>query len=288
MKFLWIILLPAAILAQISKIEITKPERTIAKYDSTQNYMYENPAAYIGQTLYLKPLPKQLQEYGYQYFKTAINGHASKWVYKRSHNGIDSDYTALAEKYFLVIDVVQGDYFDYLKLVNIENDDTVYFRYSPIYKTSFPFLVVGFVDKTKKENIGKQFIIKGALAFNPDATFDIWTCIDVSVDSENGNLVLVLNNEKKDQHFVQIGNTGYSNDIMPLVLAEHYQKEYGHHFNVAITGKIQLGMPKAMCRIAFGDPEKINPTITANSISEQWVYVNNYLYFENGILTAIQ
>ena len=39
----------------------------------------------------------------------------------------------------------------------------------------------------------------------------------------------------------------------------------------------------------WGEPEKINKTTTAYGTSEQWVYPNNnYLYFENGILTAIQ
>lgn len=39
----------------------------------------------------------------------------------------------------------------------------------------------------------------------------------------------------------------------------------------------------------WGNPLKINRTTTVYGVSEQWVYDNyNYLYFEDGILTAIQ
>jgi hypothetical protein len=39
---------------------------------------------------------------------------------------------------------------------------------------------------------------------------------------------------------------------------------------------------------SWGRPNHINRTITANGISEQWVYGGGYLYFNNGILTAMQ
>lgn len=39
---------------------------------------------------------------------------------------------------------------------------------------------------------------------------------------------------------------------------------------------------------SWGKPRSINRTSTANWVSEQWVYHGNYLYFTNGILTAIQ
>jgi len=39
----------------------------------------------------------------------------------------------------------------------------------------------------------------------------------------------------------------------------------------------------------LGKSIKINRTTTVYGVSEQWVYDNyNYLYFEDGILTAIQ
>jgi len=44
-----------------------------------------------------------------------------------------------------------------------------------------------------------------------------------------------------------------------------------------------------MALVVLGSPEKNNRTVTANSISEQWVYeLGQYYYFTNGILTSWQ
>jgi hypothetical protein len=52
-------------------------------------------------------------------------------------------------------------------------------------------------------------------------------------------------------------------------------------------------MTDEMAKLSWGFPAKINKTITASGTNEQWVYENlfsdnEYLYFENGKLTAIQ
>ena len=56
------------------------------------------------------------------------------------------------------------------------------------------------------------------------------------------------------------------------------------------TEGVYIGMTKQQVLDSmWGSPEKINTTTTKYGVSEQWVYPNyNYLYFENGILTAIQ
>jgi hypothetical protein len=41
-------------------------------------------------------------------------------------------------------------------------------------------------------------------------------------------------------------------------------------------------------RTSWGSPNHVNRTITTNGTSEQWVYGSGYLYFNKGILTAIQ
>lgn len=52
----------------------------------------------------------------------------------------------------------------------------------------------------------------------------------------------------------------------------------------------QIGMTKEEVENStWGIPEKINKTTTAFGVSEQWVYPNyQYIYFDNGIVTAIQ
>lgn len=39
---------------------------------------------------------------------------------------------------------------------------------------------------------------------------------------------------------------------------------------------------------SWGRPQSVNKTTTSRGTREQWVYRGGYLYFENGVLTAIQ
>jgi hypothetical protein len=38
----------------------------------------------------------------------------------------------------------------------------------------------------------------------------------------------------------------------------------------------------------WGQPDKINDTMTANGTRSQWVYRNAYVYLTGGVVTAIQ
>ena len=55
-----------------------------------------------------------------------------------------------------------------------------------------------------------------------------------------------------------------------------------------LDGIIRTGMTKDMCRASWGNPDKINRTVTTYGTSEQWVYGSSYVYFEGNRLTAIQ
>jgi hypothetical protein len=56
-----------------------------------------------------------------------------------------------------------------------------------------------------------------------------------------------------------------------------------------ISRKIMIGMTPDMVREAWGDPEHINRTITAEGTREQWVYgLGTYVYFDRGRLSTIQ
>lgn len=53
--------------------------------------------------------------------------------------------------------------------------------------------------------------------------------------------------------------------------------------------RIYVGMTPEMVIESWGRPEDVNRTITAAGTSEQWVYgLGSYVYFDNGVLTAIQ
>ena len=56
------------------------------------------------------------------------------------------------------------------------------------------------------------------------------------------------------------------------------QKERNKEFTDAIRGgEVIIGMTKKMVREVYGPPQRINKTVTANGISEQWVYGEQFL-----------
>lgn len=57
--------------------------------------------------------------------------------------------------------------------------------------------------------------------------------------------------------------------------------------------RVFVGMPAADARKSWGEPTRVNRTITAGSDREQWVYrrasgKTQYVYVEDGVVTAIQ
>jgi hypothetical protein len=52
--------------------------------------------------------------------------------------------------------------------------------------------------------------------------------------------------------------------------------------------KLGMSAKAVVEKTSWGKPVTINRTTTAHGTSEQWVYNSGYLYFTNGVLTAIQ
>lgn len=67
-------------------------------------------------------------------------------------------------------------------------------------------------------------------------------------------------------------------------------KKYGEEKGKIIgKKKVKIGFTQQMCIDSWGKPKSINKTTTGYGVHEQWVYASgNYLFFENGILSAIQ
>lgn len=69
-------------------------------------------------------------------------------------------------------------------------------------------------------------------------------------------------------------------------IVEKYGLEYAL---LIIKKKVKIGMTDKMCIEAWGEPDSKNRTVLNGKETEQWVYkTNSYLYFDDGILTAIQ
>lgn len=65
--------------------------------------------------------------------------------------------------------------------------------------------------------------------------------------------------------------------------------DWSEEFKKAIReGSLKIGMTDEMAKISWGDPLKINRTVTAGGVREQWIYgeFKPYVYFEDGKITG--
>jgi hypothetical protein len=190
----------------------------------------------------------------------------------------------------------------YLKLQEKESKDIVYYEYEgndgAAYELMFPFIVVGFFEKQKQTLIGEEFVFADGVLGGSDIqtgkavtteTGQKWKCIDVTIEEKSYLLSVIIENSIGERTIILHRTFKSSNRVYPAILADYYSKEFGKEtFYIILQGKVKIGMTKEMCRMSWGVPDKINETITSGKKTEQWVYSDNYLYFDNGKLTAIQ
>ncbi|MDD3771820.1 MAG: hypothetical protein PHC38_04090 [Weeksellaceae bacterium] len=304
----------------VEKIELANN----TTYDSTKNFLGLNVNKYLGQELYLKGKTRDLRESGYSGFcidyRKSIDAYSNTYkaikpkeerYLKFDLGGGKSIYDSLANKYFTVLDIIKHPksteieviygrkYF--LKLIDKSTHDTIYYEYDSEAEHLFPFIVVGYYEKLKKEEIGKEFIftystLNGAKDIITGIEIPLtigqkWKCIDITIEEEYFSLSYVIqnNNGQKTTVPVETFENKSFKEVYSIYEANKYIKKFGNeNFNLILRCKLKIGMTKEMCKLSWGEPLKINASITSNKKSEQWVYSNDYLNFENGILTAIQ
>ena len=282
-------------------------------FDSTENFLGVNAFNYIGQTLYLPGKELAFRQFGYDrlyidYKKSELDKNN---IYKCG-KGFNSNYDELNNKYFLVLDVISGandieseiiyGKIFYFKLEEKDSKDILYYKYFSKSESSFDFILVSFYEKLKLLSIGNDYVCSEKLIASstdvdtgkPIANIigESWKCLDVTIDNNSQRLSLLLKNKMGNKVLVRyssvlgtwaLGRTFKKSD------AKDYIKKFGNkQFENILQGKCIIGMTKEMCKLAWGEPNKINETIYLNKNSEQWVYSDNYLYFDNGKLIAIQ
>lgn len=298
-----------------------KKEPETTPYDSTRNFVGEDVRQYIGQELYLKPKSESSRKYGYRgfikdykkslrvlildkdsaglmdYMKSVLN---KSNVYKCC-DSYNSKYDDLSGRYFKVIDVHKypkaGDYLYsypygkefYLQLEDKETKETCYYEYDSRSEYFFPFIIVGYWEKYKNDNIGKQFVIR----YLEDELLDVntgeqveftngstWKCTELTIEEKYYIMVLIFENDK-GQQIKSNGNKG-TLYYWEKSVADKYKGKFGSYWTTILEGKVKIGMTEEMVRLSWGDPDKINKA----SYGDQWVYGNQYLYFENGMLKS--
>jgi hypothetical protein len=273
-----------------------KLEKIVTSLDSSKNHFGKDVMQYLNRKVYLNHKAESLRKYGYDKI----------YDYLPEEEDYDEyDYDEVAGKYYNVIDVIpakgtfsQSKY--YLKMVQEKNGKIYYYQYDTNSDAFFNLILVDHFEWLKKKYIGTKIYSKGTNPFgNRDGAFDYatgkkvdfsagteWTIKDVTIEEKYFSLAFVIENNKNDKLLIE---TRWLDYPKWLLLEENYkyiQEKYPEYLESVLNKKLKIGMPKDIVILSWGKPEKINKSVYGNIIKEQWVYNNQYLYFEDGILTA--
>ena len=315
------------------QIELRKIERVMPvasqTYDGTKNFLGKDAYQYVGQELYLKPLSVGLQETGYKDFVKdytkpqhglgllglGLLGRSTSNVYNCcSDKGDNSNYKKMAGRYFKVLEVIPhpkakesisqygSTYF--FKLQAKDNSDILFYQYDAQFESAFPFIVVGFFEKQKRDLVGKEYVIRGKNWWSGDKPLtdintgqsvelsagSIWKGVDFVIEERFEEPVLILQNNKGKQVFImhQILTDTSFNWIFKKEDADRYRAMYGdENWDLILRSKVKQGMTMEMCRLSWGKPQYINKTAASIGTREEWVYsTGNYLYFNGDKLSG--
>lgn len=212
-------------------------------------------------------------------------------------------------------------------IFKLRNEDGKKSKWEVAYYSLDDALLVGYYEKLKQKYVGNSFIYTGR-ATGKGSQFIVepkldhsaidtktkqiinlqdkseWLCADIQlVDDEiTMQLYAILTNSDGNEIKARIENRFLTNGETNAAffscfmeknkflkwkdsIVEKYGLEYGL---LIIKKKVKIGMSDEMCLESWGKPNSKNRTILDGKETEQWIYSNSYLYFDNGVLTAIQ
>lgn len=287
-------------------------------FDSTLNFLGANVLLYKGQELYLTGKPETLRIYGYSGF--IIDYKASSSSLKNTYKPIipedkkyiqfdmggKSVYDSLAGKYFKVLDVyhhpkakeqenLYGTKY-FLALEEKESGNKLFFEYDCKYEHSFPFIVAGYFEKQKKQLVGTKYVVRGNNWIGDEQMTDIgtgkpanftpgstWECIDLTIEEKYYTLSLIIKNSLGEKIPLGIDNIVGNYWVFNDIDAMKYKQKFGNTNWVKILKReVIIGFTEEMVKLSWGEPIDINHT----SYGDQWIYKDQYLYFENGKLKS--
>lgn len=289
-----------------------KPDQ-LQKFGFSDFVIDYNKSGYSLKNTYKPAFPTDLKDYKVNGVKTKADSIMQKLAIKSYEQNIKydigggtSEYDSLFGKYFEVIDVVKitqssGRQEVFLKLLRIDNSDTVYYSYDSRFEHSFPFILVGFFERQKNNAIGKEFIfndkwLEGSINIETgqpiiNKTKQIWKCVDFSIEQKYYHFSIIIQNPSGEKLITSPDILEYRKGrVYTVQQFNNCKKKFGEdNMNKILQQIVRLGMTKEMCEFAWGEPDDINQTLMSGLKTEQWVYNSgSYLYFQNGILKTIQ
>jgi len=273
--------------------------------DSTRNFLGKDVDLYIGQELYVRPLSDIAKIVGYTRFKKTsfknTSSSSSGYAYGvKSKNENVTPYDSVANKIFIVENVEEAPnmYPKYIFL--LRNKDTgmkCKYIYDSSNEYSFDFYLIGYYEKMLKvykdkvyyiaDNVVKSYdLYTGEPIKKSEKNYQKWTITGLTIESEYGSLVAVINNGEQNSYIAlrYLEPTSYKKKVYSEIDWMLYCHMYGVEMcEMAIKGSVVVGMPTKLVEFSWGKPNKIN---RSSNGPDQWCYTSQYLYIEDGIVKS--
>ena len=124
--------------------------------------------------------------------------------------------------------------------------------------------------------------------------FESYTIVKIEKCEDSNNRYNIEFENKKNSERTLV--TAFLNESLEFSLLEEkcstedYKKLYPKvkNWKAIKDGRVKIGMTAQEVRLSWGNPKDINVSEGIWGVHEQWVYEDEYVYFENGKVSAIQ
>lgn len=127
----------------------------------------------------------------------------------------------------------------------------------------------------------KKIMILCCLLVSTSAMAQVYKCKDDKGKLEYQASPCATKSEEK----LRLFNESHPDDAQEAALSAAERSRFNE---LVSQGKVAIGMTKRMVLKSWGQPNKINISIGSYGRSEQWVYANEYVYVENGVVKSLQ
>lgn len=294
--FLVIILYIVNVYPQITttKSAEAKLDKTVVAKDSSKDYFGKDVMQYFNRKVYLNQLSQTLREYGYN----KIFDYLPKEEDYDQYN-----YDEVAGKYYLVTDVIPASFgFDkyFLKMQQDGTNKIYYYEYDTTSDAFFKLILVDHFDWLKNKYVGTKVYSKGVNPYGKrEGAFDYitgkqvdfstgteWTIKEITIEDKYYSLALIIENAVHNRLLIEERWLSNPRWLLTETNYNYLNNKYPEYLELVLNSKIKIGMPKEVAILSWGEPKTINKANYKNLTQDQWVYNNQYLYFENGILTG--
>jgi hypothetical protein len=152
------------------------------------------------------------------------------------------------------------------------------------------------IDAFKENYLDKTFYTK---FISHDRQYQAVKITKVGAGDDYAPIRVVFENSKGEQDYKDVCTCGsnvpksfidlnYFENFFTMEDPKKNFKGSEETWDLITQGKIKIGMTEAELILSWGEPKKINETVVSGKASKQYVYYDQYVYVDNGLVSSFQ